>query len=279
MPDWSQLIFVVGIGVVILTARIIAFQFHSFAHRGWAALGATLVGALAGGLIGAGTIVLSSVLGIAPVFQAFSIVICVFMGLVGVVSAGATFVKTRSSETKSLPEQTREKVRSFLALGSLPFRDAIVATIFGIIVTAVGSGMIVWSSRFMQGTLETEGIVIRLVEGGKKNFMAPVVRYRVNNRDFEFQSSVSSSVRMYSKGDKVTVLYHPETPGDGRIKSTLEQWILPVALIVSGLVVTVMGVRSLMRVKRKPAADLGASGKKDESHNDNAELPSPIAAE
>ena len=71
---------------------------------------------------------------------------------------------------------------------------------------------------------------------------APRVRYRVPlpeggaGQSYEIVGSVSSSSRGYDQGAKVDVIYLPDEPAQGRIKSFMEQWFAPLMVSVFALV-------------------------------------------
>lgn len=69
--------------------------------------------------------------------------------------------------------------------------------------------------------LQAEGTVIGLVESRDEDgtSYAPVIRFQTQGgREFEFKSSYSSNPPQYKVGQKVTVLYPPDQPGDAQIK-------------------------------------------------------------
>ncbi len=72
----------------------------------------------------------------------------------------------------------------------------------------------------------------------------PLVQYRIpapeggSGARFEISGNVRSSSRGYDIGERVPVLYLPETPEQGRIDSFTEQWFLP---LIFGIFSTIFG--------------------------------------
>lgn len=110
--------------------------------------------------------------------------------------------------------------------------------IFGLIGLAMGVAeyfAIRHAVDFRAGAYAVEGEVIDFERsrGSKGGTMyAPRVRYVVPQPEggvaetYDIVGSVRSSSRSYDIGEKVSVLYRPEAPGDGRIGSFMEQWFL-----------------------------------------------------
>lgn len=114
---------------------------------------------------------------------------------------------------------------------------AAVGTICVVAAVVVGT----WRMNFAAGAAHTEGTVLRLVATDQKGSRAPVIRYEVDGKAYEFQSSISSNPPNYAVGQKVAVLYQPDNPGAGTIDSFFERWFMPILLGVFGVVFSAIG--------------------------------------
>ena len=147
------------------------------------------------------------------------------------------------------PRSKRQKV---------PLLAGLIFAVIGLVFAAVGIGVGIKNWSFASSAREAEGTVIRLVATSNRGTVAPVVRYEVDGISFEFQSGVASSPPVHAVGEKVTVLYQPDQPHQGNIKSFMDQWFLP--FIFGGLgtlfVVTgsVIGVSRLWAASSSPPA-------------------------
>ena len=126
----------------------------------------------------------------------------------------------------------------------------LVFLVIGSVSAAVGIviGQSNWS--FASNALETEGTVIRMVATGKRGTL-PIVRYEVDGKSFEFQSSVSSSPPRHAVGDKVTILYHADEPHKGTIRSFMDQWLIATIFTGIGILFVLIGVAACLRAMRR----------------------------
>jgi hypothetical protein len=130
--------------------------------------------------------------------------------------------------------------------------EAIVLLVFGVAGTLGVVFGLLWgivSLRFASGALETQGIVIQIVEvKGKRSDSirtAPVVRYQVNGRTCEVKGTMlPSPPDAYSIGGAVKVLYKPDNPCDGRIASFDELWAIPLLFGGGGSVIAYLAFRN-----------------------------------
>ncbi len=116
---------------------------------------------------------------------------------------------------------------------------------FGLGMAALNVFLIRDVLRFREGAAVAQGEVIgfRSSRGKKGGTMyAPIVRYAVPlaeggvGKSYEVTGSVSSSNPGYDEGDRVEVLFHPDRPAEGRIKSFMEQWFGPLIVSLFALV-------------------------------------------
>lgn len=109
------------------------------------------------------------------------------------------------------------------AQGSLKLIGGIFAAV-GVVCGLLAAWLYAIQSDFEAEAVRAPGSVVRLEGGGKGR--RPVVRFfaEAEDREVEITGQVSSSPPAYSVGEKVTVLYRPGHPEDGRIVGFLEQY-------------------------------------------------------
>ena len=121
----------------------------------------------------------------------------------------------------------------------------LIFLVIGSVFAAVGIGVGQSNRSFASSAHETEGTVIRMVATGNRG-SSPVVRYEVDGKSFELQSSVSSSPPRYAVGDKVTVLYHADEPHKGTIRSFMDQWLFPTIFTGIGSLFVLIGLAACL---------------------------------
>lgn len=119
---------------------------------------------------------------------------------------------------------------------------------FGLVGSAIMAGG-VWSWRSNQaiidGGIRTEGIVVDLEfssdsEGG--GTYSPVVEFRDRDRrPHTYNASSGSNPPSYSRGEKVQIIYLPDTPEKALIDDFSGRWMLPVFLLVFGGIFATVG--------------------------------------
>ena len=157
-------------------------------------------------------------------------------------------------------EQAAAEIRTRLAALQRPTSSRnrrvitfVTLTLIGCIFFSVGASFGIYSLIKGENAGRTEGEVAALIRGGKGS-SRPVVRYAVDGKPFEITGWMSTSPPAYSVGEKVTVLYNPENPADGRIDSFVERWLFPVVFGGVGALLLVIGVVIWLATRpRKPA--------------------------
>lgn len=126
--------------------------------------------------------------------------------------------------------------------------------VIGMILTLIAIFLAIYSMRVRAISLRTPGTIIRMVQrrddedGSISNF--PVVSYQVEGKAYEIQGAVSSSAPVDSIGRRITVLYPPNHPEQGRIDTFLEQWFVPLLLGFIGIVFGLIGVLGVLFGRR-----------------------------
>ncbi|MBI1852323.1 MAG: DUF3592 domain-containing protein [Planctomycetes bacterium] len=129
--------------------------------------------------------------------------------------------------------------------GSLKLIGGIFAA-FGLVFGSVGALVWKFDRDFEQDAVRAPGEVVRLQGGGKGS--KPVVRFiaEAEDREVEITGRVSSSPTAYSVGERVTVMYPPGHPEDGRLVGFLEQYFLSTVFCGLGGVFTLIGAGLLI---------------------------------
>jgi hypothetical protein len=143
----------------------------------------------------------------------------------------------------------------------VPWYIPIALLTLGVLSALLGAWL-AWSSwTFLFTSKRVEGTVTDLVEVKsntdspgtlRERSFAPAFEYQAEGRAYRIQSKVSSSAPSYSVGDKVPVRYPPDRPGEGRIDSISDNWVLPLVFGGGGLVFLAVGLG--MAVARRRVA-------------------------
>jgi hypothetical protein len=131
----------------------------------------------------------------------------------------------------------------------------------------IGAGIYFLKGKmaFFNNSLQVEGVVIDIEsQAGKKTMYYPVIAFQtLDGNDYTFvpETGTSSSFD-YTKGEKVMINYSKENPQMAKIDSFKERWGLPLALLVSGLLISLaIGVKFYnMFHKMKLSKELPLSG-------------------
>lgn len=100
-----------------------------------------------------------------------------------------------------------------------------------------------WAARrvsaFVDRAVEAQGTVIRLASNGSKR--APVVEFAgPSGEPRQLTHNVYSRPPAYAVGQRVSVLYDPDDPGDARLR-TGAIWVLPLVLACAGALALALG--------------------------------------
>lgn len=118
-------------------------------------------------------------------------------------------------------------------------------TAFGLLFAGIGGYAYIDDQQMAETASRASGTVIALdrrrgSEGGST--YAPVVEWRDRNGTrHEFTSSTSSNPAGFDRGEAVTVMYDPAKPGQARIDSFGQRFILPLAFGGMGSLFAIIG--------------------------------------
>ncbi len=104
----------------------------------------------------------------------------------------------------------------------------------GVIFTVVAAFIFFQGYMLERDGIQAEGTVIDLAESRDEDgtSYAPVIRFQTQGgREFEFKSNYYSSPPQYKVGQKVTVIYPPERPGEAQVKGAGNLLVLIFGLV------------------------------------------------
>lgn len=131
------------------------------------------------------------------------------------------------------------------------------------IFVIVGFGMLIGcfftykkTNEFLKTSIEANGTVVELLETKSENSSSITYKPEVQFKDkcgnlIQFVSSTSSNPPSYSIGEKVEVLYNPESSNDAKIKSFFSLWGGTIILGILGAVFLIVVGIIVLYNKRK----------------------------
>ena len=135
------------------------------------------------------------------------------------------------------------------------------------LVLVAGAGWFYLADRsFAEAGVHTQGVVIEMIgsrDSDSDYTYKPVVEFLdADGRRHMFTSSVSSSPPQYSTGERVEVIYAPDSPDEAVIDSFLDRFLLPLVFGGLGTLLAAIGLGLLFARLRgdRIAAHLRASG-------------------
>jgi hypothetical protein len=110
----------------------------------------------------------------------------------------------------------------------------------GFLVLIAGLGMGYVKNRDLENRIRVEGIVIGSYANSVIEYPHPQTGERLT-----VTTSVSTSPPIYEVGEKVFVHVNPENPQDALIEGFMEQWFVPILIILFSLLFLGIGLVSL----------------------------------
>jgi Protein of unknown function (DUF3592) len=113
----------------------------------------------------------------------------------------------------------------------------------GMLLFGIGLAIAAYNYNFMQNATETEGIVIRLDGGSRRQGYAPVIEYSDDNHQMQtYYSMEFSRPPMYQVGEKVKIYFKTEEPANASMGMS---WI-PI-MILGGMGAFFMGIGAIFK--------------------------------
>ncbi len=125
----------------------------------------------------------------------------------------------------------------------------VVLAMFGTVALLAGILFTIFTYLFVGGATSATGIVTGF-SASDKGISYPVIQYPAAFAPITFTATFSSTNEPYNVGDKVKVLFNPETPTAARVNSFFSLWYFPVFLLVSGGVLLLVGGGLLLLARR-----------------------------
>jgi hypothetical protein len=152
---------------------------------------------------------------------------------------GATAGGSNDVPSATKPRQTRLINAVFLA----------VATV----MIVAGAAMLANARDALFGSGRAPGTIVGFRNTGR--ISAPVIQYRVGGQQYLCQAWVGTSG--YHLGQGVTIRYHPDRPGGGRLDTFSELWLFPLFLLGFGTFIGFGAVTGKIRIASSAAGTGG----------------------
>ena len=119
-----------------------------------------------------------------------------------------------------------------------------------VVMIVGGAAMLADARDALFGGGRAPGTIVGLRPTGR--LPVPVIRYRVGGQEYQCQARVGTS--WYQIGQEVTIRYHPDRPGGGRLDTFSELWVFPLFLLGVGTWIGIASVFGKIRIVSGPGA-------------------------
>ncbi len=119
-----------------------------------------------------------------------------------------------------------------------------------VVMIVGGAAMLADARDALFGGGRAPGTIVGLRPTGRHS--VPVIRYRVGGQEYLCQARVGTSG--YQFGQEVTIRYHPDRPGEGRLDTFSELWLFPLFLLGVGTWIGLAIVLGKFRIVSGPGA-------------------------
>ena len=123
--------------------------------------------------------------------------------------------------------------------------SGVALCIAGIVLLAGCVYFFIDTIEFFKHSNQAEGIIVD-VESSRRNnstFYHPVITFQAfDGNTYTFTSKTGTNAALdFNSGDKLVVRYSEESPQNAKIDGLLSLWVLPLALLVTGVVLGLSG--------------------------------------
>ncbi len=125
----------------------------------------------------------------------------------------------------------------------------VILAMFGVVALLVGILFAISTAMSVGGSSSATGTVIGF-NTDDRGISYPVVQFPTALAPVTFTVSYSSTNDPHHVGDKVAVLFNPETPTAARVNSFFSLWYLPVFLLGAGGVLLLVSGGLLLLARR-----------------------------
>jgi hypothetical protein len=109
---------------------------------------------------------------------------------------------------------------------------------------------------FYSQSVAIDGVIVEVESSKSKKhtYYRPIITFDAKDgKTYLFTAETSSSSMFdFIQGDQIKIRYIAENPSEAKIDSFLDLWSLPVALLISGVVIVLSGTVSVYRSNRRP---------------------------
>ncbi|GAK68857.1 hypothetical protein RRU01S_03_00240 [Agrobacterium rubi TR3 = NBRC 13261] len=114
--------------------------------------------------------------------------------------------------------------------------------VLGLVFAAAGAGLFYYDNQFAARALRAEGVVSDLVRKRDETGYTAIVRFTdAQSQQQEMADRMSSSPPRFSRGDKVDILYDPQSPSSALIDDVQGRYFLPGMFGGLGIIFTILG--------------------------------------
>jgi len=129
-----------------------------------------------------------------------------------------------------------------LSAGAIAFCS--IFLIIGLIMLKFAISTFSDKIEFKRTGIITQGEVVELASsrGDRSGYMyTPIIAFLADGKSYQFQHSASSNPPMYDIGEKVEVIYWPESPSKASLNTFWGFWGPPIFISIAAVVFTLVG--------------------------------------
>ena len=133
------------------------------------------------------------------------------------------------------------------------WKNRLIRAVFlalAVVMIVAGAAWVADARDALFGSGRAPGTVVGLRNTGR--LPAPMIEYRVDGQKYLYNAWVSTTG--YHIGQKVTVRYHPDRPGGGRLDTFSELWLFPLFLLGTGTWIGLAAVLGKIRTASSATA-------------------------
>lgn len=112
-----------------------------------------------------------------------------------------------------------------------------IFSLFGVLFGGIGLIAFLSTRNFLKTSISRDGTVIELnlYEDFDSSVYYPVVTFKFEGEEYQFQGDSGSDPPSYHEGEKVRVSFQAEHPNEAKINSFFSLWMLPLIFGLFGV--------------------------------------------